>query len=248
MQLRKVPPPTLRVAKLHRPAFVGDARSAQVAYSPLPPEGSGVCVVKVDDLWITCENGPWAVAYRLVLQRTRLVIGELRVYPRPRRPPWSTTRDLQGIHAWAPLGGLTASVVHGIAPGRDANAGRLILRTFRESSNPQKRFIWDYLFAVGVQSEAARLPDTAHRKGGPPGKGIAFYRSVAKVYLNARERPVQAVAKAHGLPHSQARDAVYRARNDYQLLPPTSRGKAGGADLTVLKRMVTKSPRQRKRA
>jgi hypothetical protein len=215
--------------------------------------------VNVEDLWITREDGPWAVAYRLVLQRNRLVIGELRVYPREpvdtevdpdsARPPWSAARDLQGIHAWAPLGGLTATVVHSITPGGDANAGRLILRAFRESSsNEAKTFIWNHLFTLGVQSEAAPLPNTAHRKGGPSGKGLAFYRMAARVYLNAPTRPVQAVAEALKISPEQARDAIHRARHRHGLLPLTSRGKAGGADLTVLQRMVTKSPRQRKRA
>jgi hypothetical protein len=45
-------------------------------------ETSDVAIVGTDDLWVTNQYGDWMAAYRLVGQNGRLVIGELRVYPR----------------------------------------------------------------------------------------------------------------------------------------------------------------------
>jgi hypothetical protein len=204
--------------------------------------------VKVDDFWVRREDGPWVIAYRLVLQGGRLVIGELRVYPRQYRDsedvesgvltPWDVTRDLQGINGVAPAGGLTASFVHGIRPGQDVNIGRDIVRGLKG----RDAAIWRILLSLGVQTDEAPAANTHHRMGGPQGKGLAFYREVARVYLAAPSRPTQAVAKAKNITVEQARDAVYRARHRYGLLPLTSRGKAGGADIAALRRIADTPP------
>ena len=232
-----------KVAKLE------DAKRAQVPYAPVPA-GRPVCAVKVDDAWVRHEDGPWVVAYRLVLQTGRLVIGELRVYPRVPLdpdgvvagvlPPWNVVRDLQGMHGAAPRGGLTSSIVHRLTPARDVNnVGRLILNGLRSSSaSGVQEAIWQHLRALGVHTDTAPPPATAHGSGGPRGKALAFYRRAARVYLDAPSRPVQAVAKALQLSPANARDVIYRARHRYGLLPSTTRGKAGAPDLATLRQMA----------
>lgn len=233
--------PRLRIAAMDaavRIAKVAAAERANVPYTLVSDAKRPLCAVTVDDYWVTRETGPWVIAYRLVLQDGRLVIGELRVYPRvDDAPPWDIARDLQGIRAPAPAGGLTAAIVHAITVGGDVNLGRLIVRELR-GKGPLGPMIWNRLRALGVQTEEGPPVDTAHRKGGPKGKGIAFYRRIARTYLAAPSRPVQAVARAEGLTTAQARDAIHRARHRHRLLPPTSRGKAGGSDLAALQRIA----------
>jgi hypothetical protein len=230
-----------------------DAERAGVAYSSVPANRP-VCMVEVDDFWVQREQGSWVVAYRLVLQNGRLVIGELRIYPKQFNvpdddesgvlSPWDVTRDLLGVRAWAPPGGLTASIVHGVALARDVNVGRLIMRLSRKApASEVRQQVWEALRALGVKTEAAPAPTTAHRKGGPPGKSLDFYRRVAKVYLAAEEHPVRAVARALAISITTARAAVHRARHRHQLLPPTSPGRAGGNDLIALQRIAANATR-----
>jgi hypothetical protein len=238
--------PTNRVAR------VKAAERAKVDYGQVPSEWR-VCVVNVNDVWVVREDDPWVIAYRLVLQTGRLVIGELRVYPRVELdpefvhdalPPWDQTRDLQGVRAWAPPGGLTATVVHRITPGADVNVGRLIVKGLRGRDSALRT----HLLSLGVHTSAPPAAATSHRKGGPPGRGSAFYRRAARVYLEAPTHPVQAVAQTLGITPSQARDVIYRARHRHGLLPATTRGTAGGADVAALQRIATDSQTPRLKA
>jgi hypothetical protein len=231
-----------------RVAKVEAADRAQVPYERVPWPGRPLCFVKVDDLWVTREDGPWVIAYRLVLQDGRLVIGELRVYPRDEHertggdvaPPWDVVRDLQGVHAPAPAGGLTATVVHRITPGSDVNVGRLIMENYRGSSaRDAKAGIWKHLVSLGIQTPAPPVPATTHRRGGPAGKGLAFYRKAVRVYLEAPAHPVQAVAKALGISPSCASATIYRARHRYGMLQSTVPGRAGGGEMAALQRIAT---------
>lgn len=216
----------VRLGPKRKVAAVRDALVAGVPFEKLSdgPFG-GLCVVDGNDTWITSEDGPWVIAYRLEVQAGRLVIAELRVYPRVAGReimPWSDRR-LDGLtSSGVPVGGLTSSVVHRIRPALDVNdVGRAILSETR--GIPQ---IWERLARAGVGSAARPAQRAAHRAGGPPGKGIAFYRKVAQVYSNAPRNPVGAVRKAFPeLSPSAATSAIHRARNTYKLLPPTTRGR-----------------------
>jgi hypothetical protein len=194
----------------------------------LPQEESTFCFSPTaDDVWIVRTKERWTIAYHLVLQAGSLVVGELRVYPigvDGHGAPWER-RDRQQLEAATPTGGLSATFVHNITVGRDVDLRRrrqLFVRGLRGPQATQYR----RLLASIVPSNTARRPTTTHRRGGPPGKGIRFYQAVRRVYLQAPDRPVQAVAEALKISPQEARDAVYRARNHYHLIPPTSRGKA----------------------
>lgn len=236
--------PHLQFSGGSRVARVADAEWAQASYNPVPAT-MRLCLVKVDDVWVTCEDGPWDIAYRLVLQGGRLVIGELRVYPREERdgvyvlPPWDNARDLKGVHAPAPPGGLTATVVHRITPGTDVHVGRQIVKLLRGRVSP----LWKRLMAMGVDTPQAPLPATAHRMGGPAGKGRTYYENIARIYMNAPVHPVQAVVKALRISPGRARDAIHRARHRHHVLPLTSRGKVKAcvADIAALQRIATDS-------
>ncbi len=238
MQL--TPEPRLLIAPRRVLATARDVARAGVASAP--EAGTPHRLVAIEDVWIVTEDGAWVVAYRLALQGGRLVIGELRVYPHapdvqsthaatgrlewipgPRPRPWDDRR-LLGLEAPVPVGGLSSSLVHRIKPASDVNTvGRLILHTVRDA-HP---WLWTRLKDAGVVSAAAPRPDASHHMGGPRGRGIAFYRRVAAVYNTAPRQPVKAVRKAFpDLSPSAASAAIFRARHQYRLLPPTSRGRA----------------------
>jgi hypothetical protein len=113
------------------------ATRQEVAFAAVrsdPDPGTKHRLVTVEDVWMTAEEGPWIVAYKLALQDGRLVIGELRIYPAASRvesrnvdngaqetiagrppQPWSDRR-LLGLAAPVPPGGLTSSFVRRIKP------------------------------------------------------------------------------------------------------------------------------------
>jgi hypothetical protein len=232
----RLPPGPRRVL-----ATAKEAAMAGVASEPEP--GTPHRLVTVEDVWITAHDGPWVVAYRLALQRGRLVIGELRVYPGapsaksrnvdsgeiewisgPEPRPWDDRR-LLGINAPVPLGGLTSSVVHRLRPAADVNeVGRGILRELRDS----KSWLWTRIQSAGAISPDRDGRSRSHRMGGPVGRGLRFYKGIAAVYSNSAQQPVQAVRNAFPeLSASAATAAIWRARHRYGLLPPTSRGRVG---------------------
>ena len=210
------------------------------------------CVVGTEDLWVRVDYGPWVAVYRLVAQQGRLVIGELRIYPaekNTRMGPGYWSGEYRGVRAIVPKGGLNSTLVDRLRPAGDVNVGRLILQHQRELANQgaDQGPFWDVLHELGVTTQEVEPPATSHRMGGPAGKGIAYYRSVQKIYETALlkgEHPTKAVAKRLDLTSKQAAQVVYRTRNKYGLLPTTDRGVAcmrAPADTTALGRVAARS-------
>lgn len=199
--------------------------------------GSGARAILVQDVWYEMPLGQdWIAAYRLSFQddRSRLVIGELRIFPArgPRAPftgQWLA--DVLGSDAPVPAGGLTARTVRqatmrGFVP--------YLEMLFRHARVP-------FSFATTL----SRL--SGSRRGRPP-KPAAFYATVAllyeRSYMSGSSRPTSDVARALSLSQGAARASVKAARQR-GFLTRTERGRASGRATDQARQLVSPNELQR---
>lgn len=181
-----------------------------------------------DGWYETSIDRHWRVAYRLVRQRGRLKLAELRVFPvetkLPARQPgeWSVT-DL-GDKAHVPDAGVTTSLLRKLRLREDRNAAARAITETRK--HPRIR-----------QAEELSRPG---RRGRPP----AYWANLAAAYVQACSsssmRPVEDLAPAYGITASQMRDKIHETRKKGFLTKAPVQGTAGG-DLTAKARKVLAS-------
>ncbi len=205
----------------NRSVFLNDVEQRLYHALPLDPptraERRPPQPVHVLDIWFEAPLGTdWIVAYRLALQaeHTRVVIGEIRIFPSaPPRQPQSGrwVADVLGSKAPVPSGGLKARTLR-----------RVRLRAFeRELSAILNRYRLP--LAVGA-------PEVT---GGTRGRKINFrrYARIATLYAARYEagsaHPTADVAKHLRLTPATARAAVAKARQ-LGLLTATTRGARSG--------------------
>lgn len=208
---------------------------------PQPPEmlavaTAGARAVLMQDVWYEQALGSeWTVAYRLHLQNggTRLVVGEVRIFPSagPREPfsgKWLA--DVLGSDAPVPAGGLPARTVkqvtmRGFVPHLE--------RLFR---------------AVRLPLSFAPVMSQRPSRRGRPAKPEAFYGAVAvtyeRFYLEGCSRPTSELARTMHLTSGAARRAVAEARRR-GFLSSTERGRPGGRASAEARRLMKGSGLQR---
>ena len=118
------------------------------------------------DCWLEVPYGEgWIAAYRLAPQEGRLVLAELRIFPRstdePKAGEWEAEAD--GYLAEVPPGGLTARMVKTVKPGEFSELAREILRCHGAD--------------VGFQADARTLRTRWHLRSARTDPGHAAERS-----------------------------------------------------------------------
>ncbi len=182
---------------------------------------AGARAVLVSDIWFEAPLGDeWVAAYRLSFQaeRTRLVIGEIRIFPaRGPRPPFSGRwlGDILGSQAPVPVGGLNARTVR-----------RATMRGFVPHLNKMFREL-----GIGTIPPPPPLNASRDARRGRPPKPAPYYATIAtvyeKFYSDASARPTSEVRSLLRLSASAARSAVGRARR-MGFLGRTEQGRASG--------------------
>jgi hypothetical protein len=92
--------------------------------------------------------------------------------------------------------------------------------------------------------------DEQTRRGRPPTYGADHFVQVAQIYAEAWDRsenPTRAVAEWGDVSQSTAAKWVYRARHQFGLLGPTSRGTPGGVRLISVEDTATATDKRRVR-
>jgi hypothetical protein len=189
-------------------------------------------------------DGQWAAAYRLIAQRRRLVVAEVRVYPAtpymisahgavppldPEAPPVAP----------CPPRGITTRVLRGIRVGQvmaSVNAGH------RRIAKELPDFYKNSFGSLEVAKPIAR--GTQKRRGRPPESDLKYAR-VATAYVEACDaghHPVKTVATTFKIPPATATVWIQAARRR-GLLSETSPGVAGGSLTPRARAVLRKSSR-----
>ncbi len=192
--------------------------------------------VLTSNAWVEAPVGEdWIAAYRLVLQRGRPVVGELRVFPAQRKlkKPGMWDAEWAGSSVDVPSGGLPARTLRAIKIGEHLRFGSQALGWLYESESEEsfKRYT-----GMAEYSPKATGPERKRARG----RSELWYARLARDYVNAvqaRERkPVEKVAAKHSLTAGNARVSVHGARKR-GLLTAATPGAAGG-QLTARARRV----------
>jgi hypothetical protein len=225
-----------------RPAWL--TRQEQARYRGLLPDRpseapqvraatAGATVVLTQDVWYEEQLGPdWVAAYRLSFQDkgSRLVIGELRIFPSagPREPfsgRW--LGDVLGSDAPVPTGGLTARLYR-----------TLKLRGFVP-------FLSSLFQHAQLPLRFAPPPVVTRTRRGRKPKPDVFYARVAvlyeRAYMGGKTYPTSEVARTLKLTPGAARSAVAGARRR-GFLTPTERGRASGRASADARQLAGRRP------
>lgn len=201
-------------------------------YAKHPGEYTGQ--VRVTDAWVEVPLGrSWVVAYRIVNDRGRPVVGEIRIFPaeenRPRLGHWSG--ELLGTTAKVPRRGITSRQL------RDVRVRAYLQYMAGRVADFQAR-LGDMAEHWGWGAAKSNIPNrvrsTGARRGRKP-RPDKFYARIAADYVQAlssgSKRPIQDVAKRRKLPGGQVRDMIRQARK--RGLLTRERGGVRGGMLTA---------------
>jgi hypothetical protein len=216
-----------------------------------PPDRHRPDEVLVKSVWLEMTiGGAWRAAARLGVQEGRLIVAELRVFPRePGRPPGIWSAEILGSKAAVPPGGLTARLLRQVHLSEvPARAQALLASSFRFEAPPGAKIRVEPLAVEGIPIPQRPRPERR------TGRGDAFYAQLAADYVQAIERgsrqPVKELAKQRSCPRAQIRDMLHEARVR-QLLSPGKQGRLGGIltgrATTILRSSQPKRRRRRKR-
>jgi hypothetical protein len=197
-------------------------------------------IVWTEQTWLEVDVGSaWTAAARLAVQNGRVVISELRVFPRdrPGRVPGLWSGEILGRMATVPAGGITSTLLRKIPIPSYASLAASRIAQWRQ--------------AGGLPAESAdlALPGVAPfgRKRRRAGKPDRFYAEVAAEYVRLRtkrsRRPVADLAQRRNLKPAQARDAIRTAR-ERQLLSWGHPGKPDGYLTQRAEQLLGIRPRQ----
>ena len=201
-------------------------------------------LVFTDQAWVESEVGEhWIAAARLAVQNGRVVISELRIFPRDRslgggvRGLWRG--EILGPRAEVPEGGLTSTLLRSVRlPKYQAHAVAVVAAWRR----------------AGVERlEQSGLPGTdldvesRPRKMGRPDR---FYAELAADYVRSlakSRRPIAEIVKRRKLSPERVRDMVHEAR-ERKLLSPGRQGAPSGYLLPLAERLIGIRHRKRRQA
>lgn len=192
------------------------------------------------------DTSQWTAAYRLVPQRGRVIIAEIRLFPRERRhmiEPGEWSAEYLGPGAHVPRGGITARLVRKVRLGLMAKPGTSdseitrLVTWWREQLNEEVRDVG----AEGIlphQTVNLPPPPGTPRRRGRPAWPDRRYAQVAKAYAEELVKaqnekrpphPAQAIMKRLKLESpAKARDAIKRARERGFLTAAPGYGRVGG--------------------
>lgn len=219
---------------------------------------------KAPQLWVLANiDEDWRADFRLCVQGDRLVVAEVRLYPRITEDgkqadfgissgwndgdtagaPWSAG-EAAGIEAKAPEGGVTARLLRQVPVHIHET-----LATFADAVGRGPR-IPDAYLAAGPLTAAKLNGEKKPRQGRPPVPDARLLK-VATIYADAvaSGKPVQAVAAELKMSGSKARDLVHRARQRGFLTQATP-GRASGQltpKATALLRKIKKGSKSKRR-
>jgi len=188
-----------------------------------------------EETWTRIEhpaNKKWSVAFRIILQGTQPVIGEVRIFP--------TESDK------VPPGGITARLIKATkiesaeqVIGKLANRfQRMREKNYAYTGNVQT------VLSVNSPTEGPSVPRKRRRRG----KSDASYAALARQYVQLRNggerHPVTAIAKKRRIERSKIRDMIHEARKR-GLLSFDQAGRSGG-QLTQLAINLLNQPIKRR--
>jgi hypothetical protein len=203
-------------------------------------------LVYTDQTWVESEVGEhWIAAARLAVQDGRVIISEIRVFPRDRplgagvRGLWSG--EVLGPRAVVPPGGLTSSLLRAVRlPNYRAHAIDVVTGWQAALGVP--------LSESGLPGARTQLAARRPRAGRPD----RFYAELAAEYVRAlatSRRPVADIARRRKLTPEKIRDMVHEAR-ERKLLSPGRQGAPDGyllpaaEQLLGIRRQFRREPRK----
>lgn len=197
----------------------------------LPPPSLDLPNTDIDEVWIEGEvDDDWMAAYRITPQDGVPVIAELRVFPREvedvraPRAPGRWAGSALGVHAPAPPGGLTATVLRQLRVG-DTSGSQL------HAGLAQWRQIVGLSIPAHLKTAKAGFRSLQRgRRSGKKGYEAETLLSAAVFYVEHGGRhPVKALAEAWKLTPPQARDLLQAAKEKGYL----TAGRLGVASRTL---------------
>jgi len=199
---------------------VPDLNARQLEQWSVTAERRPVLCTRASELWLEQPlDDRWMSALRIVYERGRLRIGELRIFPIEEladRVPGEWSGTFTGLSASVPRRGLTKALVSRV---------RLHEWTTRTVTD---RWIGTNDLELVLEQPAENSP-SANRRG-RPAMPDSFYAEVARAYVTALEQkksPIQAIARDRQVPEARVRGWVHRARR-HGLLRGRGQGKAQG--------------------
>lgn len=216
-------------------------------------------MVETEDLWIEMPlpiDAAWIVAYRVVVQKTRAVVAEVRVFPSepdiPDREAGSWQGEWLGRQAQVPAGGLSTRALRSIRLGHDVRSLDLVITQVKQNPDPRVRRLLDpergWLGAIGLtEAMTTDRPRAAVAGRGRPALPRSEYAALAAAYVAAlaggRRQPVLDVANQFTLSVSCVRARIHTARR-LGFLERGSPGSAGGALTPAARRLLRQTTRK----
>jgi len=248
--------PSLRTDHRWVPMKGSEAERLGLSVKPFAPvhRAEDFGLISDQSVWFEARlPSRWLAAFRLANQRGQPVIAELRVFPddggKHHPGEW---RGTYGTTATVPPGGLSARVLRQIRTRAFRKALRNITTNILKASERQAadppagstvadgwREQLDTIFP-GVPISSVP-PRTGHGRKGRSDHELA---RIAAVYERAylADRPsIDAVAKAHRLSLTRARDAVRRARARGLLTGGGKQGEGGGRLTPLAQKLLNRN-------
>jgi hypothetical protein len=198
------------------------------------------------NIWLDVTlNTDWKATYRLFLEKGRVVVGELRVFPRAR--PLRVTPGAHGVPevltqqpSPVPLGGLSTRLLRQVRLGHAIHSVAQIVE-YVGRTHPEALERDGYFGRAGLNAASA-VPVRRPKPGrGRPALPTESYASLAAAYAAAvargSRRPVYEIAKELSEPVARIRSRVQKARQ-LGLLDRGVQGNAGGKLTPAAKRLL----------
>ena len=209
----------------------------------------GECVY-TDQTWLEVEvDKDWTAAARLAVQDGRVIVSELRVFPRDRELGAGVAGlwrgEVLGPRATVPVGGLKSELLRRVRLPKYAARAEEVVEAWRRAGGMPEDSARDSLPGLEASTPGRRRPRRPDR----------FYAELAAEYVRTLEqgsrRPVEDVRKRRRLSAAQVRDMIHEARGR-GLLSPGQQGAPGGyllpkaEQLLGIHRRVKQEPRKGK--
>jgi len=204
---------------------------------PIPPIYDAV--LDVQDIWLESElpaDSRWRVAYRVLLREGRVIVAEVRVFPR------ETNRVLgpgEWLAEWlgrkaadVPAGGLSTRDLRSIRLGHDVHSIKAIVDELKASAPQLLDPSFGQFGELGLTAHfgSAAKPKKATGRGRPALDAME-YAVLAAAYADAvaagSRHPIRDVAERCGLTTNKVRSRIHAARAR-GFLDRGRQGNAGG--------------------
>jgi hypothetical protein len=215
-----------------------------------------------DALWLDAKLGEdWRVSYRLEVQNGRVIVAELRIFPRarplrlgPGRHGSAAIRRAmeQGSSSAIPPGGLSTRLLRRVRLGHDVHSLVQIAEGIKR--NDPAAFApgtvlakWGVTADVLFEAVPTRRQEVWTGRGRPSIPAVV-YAALASEYstlvAGGSDRPVQELAERSGQPLTLVRSRIQTARR-LGLLDPGVQGNAGGQLTPAAKQLLRKKGAER---